>query len=344
MRAVVTQGVGAMTVLERPEPPDPGPGEVVMQSQAVGICGSDYHFVAGELSDAAGGSQFPRVLGHEVAGRIAAVGSGCRGELTPGRLVALWPLETCGHCYPCSVDRPNTCDNFKLIGIHVDGGMQERFAVPQEQLFPIDVESAAVAAMAEPVSIAVRAVVRAGIKEGERVVVLGGGPIGQCICLVARERGAEVLVVDLQESRLGLSQEMGAQTLVWTEPAEVVAFARRWAGPAGPPVSIDATGAPAAVRAMVEMVASAGRAVQVGMSGDEVSLRIGSLTEKELDLLGVSCCGTGEFADAIGVVERNADVLARMISHEFPLEQAPEALRFAMSNPTKVMKVVIRGE
>ena len=105
----------------------------------------------------------------------------------------------------------------------------------------------------------------------------------------------------------------------------------------------DATGAPAAVRAMVDMVASAGRAVQVGMSVEEVPIRIGSLTEKELDLLGVCCCGSDEFAEAVGVVERNADVLERLISHEFSLARAPDAMRFAMSNPNEVMKVVIRG-
>jgi threonine dehydrogenase-like Zn-dependent dehydrogenase len=137
---------------------------------------------------------------------------------------------------------------------------------------------------------------------------------------------------------------MDAETHVWTGLDEVVASARGWARPAGPPVVFDATGAPAAVRAMVDMVASAGRAVQVGMSGDEVSLRIGSLTEKELDVLGASCCTAGDFAEAVGVVERNADALAGLVSHEFALEQAPEAIRFAMSNPTEVMKVVIRGE
>jgi L-gulonate 5-dehydrogenase len=131
---------------------------------------------------------------------------------------------------------------------------------------------------------------------------------------------------------------------LWTSATEVVSCARRWAGPAGPPVVIDATGAAAAVSAMIDMVASAGRAVQVGMSNEEVSLRIGSLTEKELDLLGVSCCGSAEFADAVGVVERNAGLLSGLISHEFPLGRAPDALRFAMNNPTEVMKVVIRGE
>lgn len=343
MRAAVTEGVGAMTVLERAEPSEPGPGQVVVAPEAVGICGSDYHFFAGELSEAAGGSQFPRVQGHEVGATVVAVGPRARSELSVGQRVALWPLRACGRCYPCSVGRPNTCDNFELIGIHIDGGLQEQLVVPDAQVFPIDVDDPAVAALAEPTSIAVRAVNRSRVEVGERVVVLGAGPIGQCICLVARERGAEVLVVDLQESRLGLSREMGAETLVWTDAGAVVDAARRWGGEGGPPVAIDATGAPSAVRAMVDMVASAGRAVQVGMSGEEVTLRVGSLTEKELDLLGVSVCTGEEFGQAVGVVERNREVLARLISHRFELERAPEAVRFAMDNPTEVMKVVIGG-
>ena len=106
----------------------------------------------------------------------------------------------------------------------------------------------------------------------------------------------------------------------------------------------DATGAPAAVRAMVDMVASAGRAVQVGMSNHDAPIRVGSLTEKELDLLGSSVCDAEDFLEAVAVVERNGEAMAPLISHEFPLAKAPDALRFAMSNPTEVMKVVIRGE
>ena len=142
--------------------------------------------------------------------------------------------------------------------------------------------------------------------------MLGAGPIGQCICLVARERGAEVLVIDLQESRLALSRAHGRRHAA-LDRAATRSSRSRATGPGrrGPPVAIDATGAPAAVRAMVDMVASAGRAVQVGMSADEVTLRIGSLTEKELDLLGVSCCGGGEFGEAVAVVERNAAAARR---------------------------------
>jgi threonine dehydrogenase-like Zn-dependent dehydrogenase len=342
MRAAVTESVGSMAVLERPEPPEPGPGEVVLRPEAVGICGSDYHFFAGHLSDAAGGSRFPRVQGHELAGVITAVGPGCRPDLAAGQRVAVWPVHPCGQCYPCGVGRPNACDRLRLTGIHLDGGLQELLAIGQEQVFPVEVGDAAIGALAEPVSIAVRAVNRAAIRPGERAVVLGAGPIGQCICLVARERGAEVLVVDLQESRLALSRQMGAATLVWRSADEVVAFAREWAAPAGPPVAFDATGAAAATAAMISMLASAGRAVQVGMSNEEAPIRVGSLTEKELDLLGVSCCGAAEFAEAVAVVQRNGELLAGLVSHEFPLDRAPEAIRFAMSNPAEVMKVVIR--
>jgi threonine dehydrogenase-like Zn-dependent dehydrogenase len=344
LRAAVAERVGSMRVVDRPEPPQPAPGQVVVRPEAIGICGSDYSLFSGHMSDAAGGSQFPRVLGHEVGATIVSVGPDCREEMAAGRRVAMLPISSCQQCYPCRVGRPNACDDFRLVGIHSDGGMQELLTLPEAQVYPAEVADGAVAAMAEPVSVAVHAVHRARISAGEPVVVLGAGPIGQCLTLVAGERGASVLAVDLQDGRLEMARTNGAaETLRWTDAGEVVTRAREWAGDGGPPVVIDATGVPAAVRAMVDMVASAGRAVQVGMSPDEVPLRIGSLTEKELDLLGASCCQPGEFAEAVAVVERHPEAIARLVSHEFPLAQAPEALRFAMSNPTEVMKVVIRN-
>ncbi|MGH2860649.1 MAG: zinc-dependent alcohol dehydrogenase [Solirubrobacteraceae bacterium] len=340
----MTETVGEVALRDRDEPAEPGAGELLLTPAAVGICGSDYHFFLGELSDEAGGSQFPRVLGHEVGARIAALGSGCRGELAVGQLVALWPLIACGQCYPCRVGRPNTCDNFQLIGIHLDGGLQQQLIVGQQQVFPIAVADPRVAALVEPLSVAVQAVRRAAVQTGERVVVFGAGPIGQCIALAGREYGAQVLVIDREPSRLPAAAKLGADTLAWTDATATLAAAREWSGADAPAVVFDATGAAPAVRAMLELVASAGRAVQVGMSNQEVSLRIGLLTEKELDLLGVSCCDSAGFAEAVRIAERNAEALARMVSHEFPLERFPEALRFAIDNPTEVLKVVIVDE
>ena len=343
MIAAVTEAARAMHIREIPEPSDPGPGEVVVRPTAVGICGSDFHFFEGHLSEHAGGSRFPRIQGHEVAATVEAVGEDCRPGLVAGQPIRFFPLSAWCHCYPCLFGRSNVCVNFSLIWIHEDGGLQERLRIAETQVFPIAVESPAIAALVEPVSIAIRAVHRGRISEGERVVVFGAGPIGQSLLVAARDRGASVLLVDLLDNRLELARALGAETVRWTTADDVVARARRWSGGEGPEVVIDATGVPDAVRAAVELVTPAGRVVQVGMSSDEVVLRLGSFTEKELDVVGVACCGTGEFAEAVDLTERNAEQLVRLVSHEFPLGEAPQALQFAMENPSEVMKVVIRS-
>jgi L-gulonate 5-dehydrogenase len=341
--AAVTEAVGSMRVRDVAEPGEPGAGEVLVRPTAVGICGSDFHFFEGHLSEHAGGSGFPRIQGHEVAAIVEAVGPGCRAGIETGQTVALFPLTACGHCYPCSIGRSNVCVNFSLIGIHEDGGLQQLLPISDAQVFPIAGASPEVAALVEPVSIAMRAVHRGRIAAGEHVVVLGAGPIGQSLLVAAQDLGAELLLVDLIEDRLETARTLGAETMQWTTAEEVVAQARAWGGGEGPQVVIDATGVPAAVEAAVELVSPAGRVVQVGMSGDSVTLRLGSFTEKELDVVGVACCGTGEFAGAVDLVERNAARLAPLVSHEFALAEAPEAIQFAMEHPSDVMKVVIRS-
>jgi threonine dehydrogenase-like Zn-dependent dehydrogenase len=343
MRAAVTQAPGTMQLRDDvPEPGAPGPGAVVVRPEAVGICGSDFHFYAGELHELVGAT-LPRVQGHEVAATIEAVGPECRDDLRVGARVALWPLTPCGECRPCRLGRGNVCERFSLIGIHTDGGLQERLTMPQGQVFPIAVERPEVAALAEPVSIAVRAVNRGRVAAGERIVVFGAGPIGQAIAVAALERGAAVLLVDRLEGRLALGRRAGAEAIPWTEPAEVVGLGREWAGDGGPPVVLDATGAPAAIRAAVDMAPSAGRVVIVGMGPAEVALRVGSFTEKELDVLGTSVCTAEEFGAAVALVERNGARLEPLVTHEFAFDRAPEALVYAMENPTDVMKAVIRG-
>lgn len=328
-----------MEVLDIPEPGPPGPGEVIVHPDAVGICGSDFHFFSGELQIFEG-SPYPRIQGHEFTGTIEALGPETSGRVGLGERVSILPISSCGECYPCRVGRGNVCDNFSLVGIHTDGGLQEKLRVPESHVFPISAEPA-LAALAEPFSIGVRTVNRCEVQEGERVVVLGAGPIGQAAHLLARDAGASTLLVDRVQSRLDLGAASGAETLLWEDRDQVTDAAREWAGGEGPPLVIDATGAPDPIRAAVDMVASAGRVVIVGMSGEEVPLRIGTFTEKEIDMLGVSCCGPGEFAEAVRFVEDNQERIEPLISRRFSLEQAPEALAYAMENPADVMKVVI---
>ena len=333
MRAVVTRAPGRIDLEARPEPGEPGPGEVIVRPQAVGICGSDFHYLMGELGD------FPRIQGHEVGAVVESVGPDCKRGLNAGDPVALHPLSHCGRCYPCRIGRTNVCDNFSLIGIHEDGAFQELLRMPEELVFSTTERRPKIAALAEPLSIAVRAINRSRLEAGEHAVIFGAGPIGQAICLLARERGAPVLMIDLLASRLEIGSAMGAETMPWSD--DVIETAREWAGGEGSEVVFDATGAPDAIRAGFETAVSAGRLVMVGMSHHDVPLRVFGFVDKELDVLGVSCCKGDEFGDAVAFVERNGDRLENLITQEYPLERAPEALRWAMEHPHEAMKVVI---
>lgn len=338
MRAIVTRAERVMELTDVQAPEEPGPGEVIVRPQAVGICGSDFHFFLGELGD---GDQFPRIQGHEVAAVVEEVGPGCERGLARGDTVALHPLSSCGHCYPCRIGRDNVCDNFSLIGIHSDGGLQEMLHMPESLVFPTSERRPAVATLAEPLSIAVRTVNRARIEPGEHVAILGAGPIGQAVALLAAERGGSVLMVDRLESRLAIGSGMGAEVLSWSTPEEVIELVREWSGGEGPEVVVDATGAPEAIRAGMEAAVSAGRLLMVGMSHHDVSLPVFGFVDKELDVLGVSCAQGGEFEEAVAFVERHGDRLENLVTQEFPLERAPEALRWAMEHPAEAMKVVI---
>jgi threonine dehydrogenase-like Zn-dependent dehydrogenase len=329
-----------MRVVDVPEPGEPGPGEVLLRPEAVGLCGSDFHYFAGDLGDDA--QLYPRVQGHEAAGLLEAVGPDCPPELRAGDRVAIWPVGSCEECYPCRIGRPNVCAGLSLIGIHRDGALQERLHVPATQVFPVGDLDAPVAALIEPVSIAVRAVHRGRIEPGERVVVFGAGPIGQAVAAAATDRGAEVLVLDPVASRAARAEATGADTLVPNQDRDLLAAAREWAGGDGPAAVFEASGAGEVARAAVDLVAPAGRVVVVGLSTHDTSLVVGDLAFKEIDMLGVSCCNAEEFGEAVSLVTRRREALAGLVTHEFALEQAPDAIVYAIEHPAEVMKAVIR--
>ncbi len=202
-----------MEVADVGEPGGPGPGQVLVAPEAVGLCGSDFHYFLGDIGTIDDPSSlYPRIQGHEAAGTIVEVGADCPG-LATGMRVALWPVSSCGHCYACRIGRGNACSNISLIGVHADGALQEQLLVPAAQAFPVGDQDPALAALIEPVSIAMRAAVRGRVAEGEHVVVLGAGPIGQALALVVTDLGASVLLVDTVGSRLARGGAMGADVL-----------------------------------------------------------------------------------------------------------------------------------
>jgi threonine dehydrogenase-like Zn-dependent dehydrogenase len=343
MWAAVTTAQGVMEVADRPDPGEPRAGELVVRPEVVGICGSDFHYFLGDIGTIEDPSVlYPRVQGHEFSALIDAVGPDCPSTLRPGHRVAVWPLLACGTCYPCRIGRVNVCANISLLGIHRDGALQERLRVPASQAFPVGDLGAPLAALVEPFSIAVQTTKRGRIDAGEQVVVLGAGPIGQAVTLAAIEKGASVLLVDRLETRLAHARTSGADLLQLTADDDLADVARAWAGGDGPQVVVEATGVPGLVPRAVAAVAPAGRVVVVGLSSHDVPLRVGDLPLKEIDLLGVSCCREAEFAEAVALVGRHEEVAAELVTNEFPLEQAPEAIAFAMQHPAEVMKAVVR--
>ena len=339
MRAVMTKAKGQMEVVDVPEPEAPGPGEVIVRPEAVGICGSDFHYFLGEFDFP---DMFPRVQGHEVCARVEELGPDCPEDLRVGERVALWPLQTCGQCYPCRIGRENACAQLRIIGVHTDGAFQERLRLPARQVFPVGDQDAEVTALVEPVSVGVRTAARGRIAEGEHVVVLGGGPIGQTVCLAAVDRGASVLLVDPFESRLELAKETGAEVVVRGKASEVMDIVRDWAGGDGPEVVVEATGHPDAARAAVEMVAPCGRVAAAGLSDKEVTIPLALFALKEIDYIGSSCMASSEFAAAIDLVARNRAAVQRLITHEFPLEAMPKGFAYAMEHPRDVLKAIVR--
>ena len=336
MLAAVTRGENTMELVDVPAPGEPGPGEVLLRPEIVGVCGSDVHIFHGDLGD----DVFPRIQGHEISAVVDAVGPGS-DHVRQGDRVAVWPVLACGRCYPCSIGRQNVCANIAIIGAHVDGALQERLRVPASQVFAVGDMAPAVTAFVEPTSIGVRTVVRARVEAGDRVVVLGAGPIGQAVCLAAGDLGATVLMADVVPERLEHARAMGAREIVCGDAAAVADQVREWAGGDGVAVLIETTGVPAVVRSAFDVVAPAGRLVLVALSHHEVSLPLMDFPIRELDVLGVSCCNAGEFAAAVDLVRRNEDAVARLITDEFAFERAPDALRYVAGGSPELMKAVI---
>src|SRR5580765_2004476 len=127
-----------MEVVDVAEPGVPGPGEVLVSPTAVGLCGSDFHYFLGDIGTIEDASSlFPRIQGHETAATILAVGDDCPNGLAEGLAVAVWPVGSCGECYPCRRGRGNACVRLSLLGVHQDGSLQEQLVVPAAQVFPV---------------------------------------------------------------------------------------------------------------------------------------------------------------------------------------------------------------
>jgi len=340
--AAVTRSPGDIVIDDIPEPGHPRAGRVVVRPETVGICGSDLHLFsghAGALSRAR--DFFPRIQGHEISAVIDELGPDAPSALRPGLRVAVMPETRCGHCYPCRTGRSNVCVQFRLVGVHLDGGLQERLDVKANAAFPAGDLDAGTAAFAEPMSIAVHALRRAGPAAGEKTLILGAGPIGLATVLAATASGLEVMVADPVARRRELALDIGAARAVWGDPAELDDITRDWTQGDGPPLVIEASGAEEALTLATEVVGHAGRVVVVGLSSGTAPVRPGIFPRKEIDVVGSSTACPPDFAEAVRLVAENRAKVSTLLTHQFPLRRAPDAFRFAAKHEPGVVKIQI---
>jgi threonine dehydrogenase-like Zn-dependent dehydrogenase len=338
--AAVTRSPGELVIEDVGGPRRARPGHVIVRPVAIGICGSDFHLFSGEVAALSGASDFyPRIQGHEVAAIVEDPGDSAHETDTR---VAIWPLLPCGRCYPCRIGRPNVCPAFRLVGVHLDGGLQERLEVPAKQIFNVGDLDADCASFVEPASVAVHAVARGRLKAGEKTVIFGAGPIGLAVLAAARHAGAKAMSIDPVATRRDLAGNLGAEVVTWAgEPEDLIAQARDWTRGEGPPLVIETSGATSVLKTATEIVAPAGRVVVVGMSSKTTPVRPGIFPEKEIDVLGSSTATAADFRGAISLVTKARDKISQLFSHHFPLARAAEAFEFAMSRPPDAVKIVV---
>jgi len=331
--AAVTRSPGEMVVEDVSGPGRARAGHVIVRPERVGICGSDFHLFSGDVGALSGSRDFyPRIQGHEVSAIVEDPGDSDRAR---GERVAIWPLLPCGRCYPCRIGRPNVCPAFRLVGVHLDGGLAERLEVGAGDLDPDS------ACFVEPASVAVHALARGRLRAGEQVVVFGAGPIGLATLVAAVDGGARVLSVDPVAGRRDLAKRLGAEVVAWGSQPELTDLAREWTGGEGPPLIVETSGEAIALAQAVEMAPSAGRVVVVSLSSGTVPVRPGAFPEKEIDVIGSSCATAADFGEAIRLVVACRAAVSQLFSHHFPLARAADAFEFAMSRPPDAIKIVV---
>ena len=313
------------------ERPRPGPGEVAVKVEAIGLCGSDLHWFE-EGGIGTNRISRPIVPGHEMAGRTE-----------DGRLVAIEPAIPCEHCSLCLEGQPNLCPTIRFSGQGVDdGSMREWMAWPERCLFPLpDGLTATDGAMLEPLGVAIHTVDLAHVRPGTSVGVFGSGPIGLFCLQVAKAAGAARLVatdLESREHRLAAARAVGAEAFAATDGREAKAILRAVGGH-GLDVAIEAAGTQAAVDAAFEAVRPGGRVVLAGIPSDERTSFKASTARRKGVTIALVRRMKHTYPRAIALAVAGRVDLRSVVTHRFPLAEAARA--FDVAARREGLKVVV---
>lgn len=304
--------------------------EVLLKINYVGFCGSDLNTFRGGNTMVT----YPRIPGHEIGATIEQIGKDVPAGLHVGQTVTVNPYTNCGHCASCRNGRVNACENNETLGVQRDGAMREWIALPWQKVIAADSISSRDAALVEPLSVGFHAVDRGGVTDTDTVMVIGCGMVGLGAVVRCIARGATVIAADMDDDKLALAKELGAQYTYNTMT--------EWQALPDPDVVIEAVGAVPTYQLAVNKVAFTGRVVCIGYAKSDVSLTTSLFVKKELDIRGSRNANPKDFEAAIKYVESHSDMLQHFVSAVTTPEQALAAMQQWHEKPGKVFRILVK--
>ncbi len=338
MKTAILKAPGRIDI-EETATPEPGPDEILIRVRAAGICGSDIHAYDGLHPR----RQPPVVLGHEFAGDIAAVGTQVQ-RCQPGDRVTVMPHKVCGACGPCRNGWTNMCDAKRLLGsTSWPGAFAEFVVAPEDTAYPLDPAMSYLhGALVEPLAVGVHAVRRGKVKLGDRVAVLGAGPIGMLSLLCAREAGAaDLIAADLYDFNLAMAERFGADCIINSTREDLVSKVMAQYGQNAVDVAVIAAGVPALLDRAFEIVRKKGRIVLVAIFNHPVTIDIEKSRLKEQDIIASSTYLHRDYLDALGLLRSKSKEIESIITHRVPFERIDEAMRMVKHRTEDVIKTII---
>ena len=318
------------------DPAAPAPDEVQIAVAYTGICGTDLTISHGGM-DARVVSPWP--IGHEMSGTIAEIGAAVDGW-TVGDKVTVMPLDWCGDCPACDAGNSHICHNLNFVGIDSPGSLQGRWNVKARWLVRLpEALELRTAALVEPVAVAVHDVNRANVQPGDQVAVIGGGPIGLLIAIIARNRGAEVLLSEIAASRLELAAAFGFETVNPTT-GDLAAVVDARTGGAGMDVAFEVSGSVPGVKAMTDVLRRRGQGVIVGIQPKAPPVDVFGVFWKELQIIGARVYERPDFEEAVRLVAEGIIPTDELISDVMPLADTAAAVE-RLDSGEDVVKLLI---
>lgn len=337
MRALVLNGDYDISVQNRPDP-EPGPDEVLIDVIATGICGSDFHGYSGE-----NGRRHPgQVMGHETVGRIAGLGRDVDDHRV-GDLVTVNPVISCGQCTACRAGQEHWCPTKKVLGVapEMPAAFADQFVMRARNVIVLPSGlPGELGALVEPLAVGYHAVRRGQLAADDRVLVIGGGPIGQACLLAARRLGADQIAVsDPRASRRELCRRLKAAVIDPTA-GDLTAAATAELGDR-PSLVIDAVGIAPTMAAALESAAMGARVVLVGMGTPSIELAAYAISTQERSVIGSFTYTASEFADTAAWVGTQPDGVEQLIDGRVGWDGAPQAFDDLARGATDASKILV---